>query len=163
VCGNGIIESGETCDDGNTVTNPPEDTCPADCTIITCTPGGAKQVVSVTFTPPTGKNVASITVVLEYPDGTVQIPGTADDDSVTASVTNTPSGFLVATYDYDYALKVGVAGTRAITVGQLFRATFDLCQGATAPTAAAFKCTVTDASGTNFQPVSGVTCAVTLL
>ena len=162
VCGNGIVESGETCDDGNTVTNPPSDTCPADCTIITCTPGGTTKV-SVSFTPPAGKNVASITVLLEYPDGTVQIPGTADDDSVKDSVSNTPSGTLVGRFDYDYALTVGIAGTRAITVGQLFQVTFDLCQAATAPVAADFKCTVTQASGTNFQPVNGVTCAVTVL
>jgi cysteine-rich repeat protein len=163
VCGNGSVEAGETCDDGNTVTNPPDDTCPADCTIITCTPGGTTQTVAVSFTPPAGKNVAAIAVLLEYPDGTVQIPGTGSDAAVAARVTNPPSSTLVATFDYDYALKVTVAGTRTITVGQLFRATFDLCQGVTPPAAAAFTCTVLDASGTDFQPVSGVTCSATPL
>src|SRR5262249_5707387 len=109
VCGNGTVESGETCDDGNTVTNPPADSCPADCTIITCSPAGTTRVVSVSFTPPAGKNVSSVTVLLEYPDGTVQIPGTADDDTVAAAIANPPSGFLVAAYDYDYALSVGLA------------------------------------------------------
>jgi uncharacterized protein (TIGR03382 family) len=35
-CGNGIVESGETCDDGNTVSN---DGCSATCTTETVTPG----------------------------------------------------------------------------------------------------------------------------
>jgi len=35
VCGDGIIEEGETCDDGNTVDG---DSCPSNCRIDSCTP-----------------------------------------------------------------------------------------------------------------------------
>src|SRR5262249_57324376 len=79
VCGNNIVEAGETCDDGNTVTNPPADSCPADCTIITCTPADTMTRINVSFTPPAGKNVASLGVLIEYPDVVVQIPGTRAD------------------------------------------------------------------------------------
>jgi cysteine-rich repeat protein len=162
VCGNGIVEAGETCDDGNTATNPPNDSCPGDCTIITCTPAESMTRIGVSFTPPTGTNVASLGVLIEYPDGVVQIPGTADDPSVTAAVTNSPSGYLATGFDYDYALSVGLAGTRALTPGNVFTVSFANCQNAAPPAASAFKCTVTDASNTQFHTVSGVTCAVTV-
>jgi cysteine-rich repeat protein len=157
VCGNGVIEQGETCDDGNTNTG---DTCPPDCAVEICTAAGTVKVVSVTFAPPAGANVGSLTVLLEYPDGTVQIPGSGGDPSVGARITNRPSGFLVDGVDLNYALRVAVAGSRALTVGQLFRVNFDICQGAIPPEIADFRCTVEDAFNTAFNPVPGVTCAV---
>ncbi len=163
VCGDRIIGAGETCDDGNTVSNPPSDTCPSDCTIITCTPSGTKRTVSVSFTPPAGKTIASMTIVLEYPDGTVQIPGTGDAESVATSVVNTPSGFLAGSFDFDYALSVGIAGNRALTVGKVFDVKFDACLNAASPSPSEFVCSVKEASGTNFQPIEGVTCSVAIL
>lgn len=160
VCGNLAVEAGETCDDGNAVTNPPSDTCPADCSIITCTPSGTKLDVAVSFTPPAGRNVAAMTVLLEYRDGRLQIPGIGDD--VSSSVLNTPNGFLASSFDYNYALVVGIAGTRALTVGKIFDVRFDTCLNGPAPQASDLVCRVTEASGTNFQPVPGVTCSATL-
>ncbi len=160
VCGNGIVEPGETCDDGNTVTNPPADLCPEDCTIITCTPSGSQLEAVVEFSSP--RAVGSIAVVVQYPDGTVQIPGTAADSTVGARVTNRPSGFLADIFDFDFALRVALVGTRAITGNQLFRIQFDLCRNASPPPAQAFRCTVQEANDTSFQPISGVTCSVSL-
>jgi len=161
-CGNGVLEDGESCDDGNMITNPPSDTCPSDCTIINCATAGTTRTVSVSFTPPAGKSVSSISVLLEYPDGTVKVPGTGSDTSVQSAVSNTPSGALVAAVDYDYALVVQLAGTRAMTPGKLFDLTVRDCRGVAVPTADQFKCRVTDASAPDASSVSGVTCAATL-
>jgi len=162
VCGNGTLDDGESCDDGNTITNPPGDTCPADCTIINCPTDGTTRTVSVSFTPPAGKSVSSISVLLEYPDGTVKVQGTGSDPSVQTALSNTPGGTLVAAVDYDYALSVQLAGTRAITPGKLFDLSVRNCRGASPPAASAFKCTVTDATAPDSSAVTGVTCAASL-
>jgi cysteine-rich repeat protein len=157
VCGDGVIASGETCDDGNTSNG---DACPSDCTITVCTPDGSTRQVSVSFTVPAGSNVGSMTVRLQYPDGVVQIPGSGGDASVGARVTNRPNGFLVDVVDLNYALRVAIAGSRALTVGQLFRVNFDNCVGAPPPALSAFECVVEDAFNTAFAAVNGVTCSV---
>lgn len=159
ICGNGVVEAPETCDDGNTVTNPPQDTCPADCTILTCSPSANRAEVAVSFSSPRG--VASIAVLVEYPDGNVQLPGTGDDPSVAARVVGRPSGFLATVFDFDYALRVGLAGTRALSGTHLFRIQFDLCRDTSNPPAASYRCRVIEANDTNFQPIAGVTCSVT--
>jgi cysteine-rich repeat protein len=160
VCGNGMIEPPETCDDGNTMTN---DACPPDCDIQVCTAAGTTVTAQVNFAVPAGSNVASLTVLIEYPDGAVQIPGTGADPSVGMRITNRPGGRLVDGVDLDYALRVGVAGTAAIPAGQLFRVNFDACMDASPPTAGQFTCTVLSAFNTSFQSVTGVTCSVALL
>lgn len=159
VCGNGTVEAGESCDDGNTVTNPPADTCPADCTVVTCSPSGMQRTIAINFSAPVG--VASIAVRIVYPDGVVQIPGTATDASVLARVTNRPGGFLADAVDFDYALRVAFVGTRAISGTQLCRVNFDTCRDALAPIAGDFGCQVLEANDTNFQPVNGATCSIT--
>jgi cysteine-rich repeat protein len=161
VCGNGIIEAGESCDDGNTLTNPPTDTCPADCTVIRCSLSGTKRLVTVTFAPPAGKSVASISVLLEYPDGIVQIAGSGSADSVQAVILNTPNGTLPISFDYDYALNVAIAGTTAITSGKLLDVNFSDCRNVAAPTTSAFTCTVLTATAPDLSPVAGATCAAT--
>ena len=105
--------------------------------------------------------MASITVLLEYPDGIVQIPGSGSADSVQAVVLNPPSGTLPVAFDYDYALNVSVAGTSAITPGKLFDVNFSDCKSVPPPTASAFKCTVLIATAPDITPVTGVTCTVT--
>ena len=162
VCGNGQLEAGETCDDGNTITNPPNDTCPADCTTINCATAATSRTVSVSFTPPAGKSVSSMTVLLEYPDGTVQIPGTGSDDPVPSAISNTPGGALVAVFDFDYALRVNLVSTAALTPGKIFDVSFADCLGAVPPSASAFKCTVTKAAAPNLTAVTGVTCSATV-
>lgn len=160
ICGNGVVEPPETCDDGNTITQPPTDSCPEDCTILTCSPSPSRVEVAVTFSSPRG--LASIAVLVEYPDGNVQLPGTGDDSSVAARVVNRPSGFLATIFDFDYAVRVGLAGTRALTGSQLFRIQFDLCRDTSPPPVTAYRCRVVEANDTNFQPVTGVTCSVTI-
>lgn len=156
ICGNGIVEEGETCDDGNQVTNPPTDTCPANCRVETCSPSSNRFNVAVQFTG--GTNIASIATILEYPDGVVQLPGTGTDASVGSRITNRPSGFLTDWFDFDFALRVAVVGSRALTSSQLYVVSFDVCRDTAPPPASAFRCRVLEANNTNFQPVSGLTC-----
>lgn len=160
VCGNGTTELGESCDDGNRVTDPPADTCPADCTILTCSPSAERLTASVQFSSAVG--VASIAVIVEYPDGAVQLPGTSADPSVGQRITNRPSGFLADWFDFDYAVRVALVGTRALSGTQLFRISFDRCTGAAPPRIEDFSCRVAEANDTSFRPLSGVTCAVVL-
>jgi len=157
VCGNGTVEAGESCDDGNTLDG---DACPSDCKIQICAPDASMRTIAVDFAVPAGSNVGSLTVFVQYPDGTVQIPGSKGDASVSARITNKPGGFLVDGFDFDYALRVAIAGSRALTPGQLFRVNFDHCQSAPEPTVGEFACAVQEAFNTSFQPVNGVTCSV---
>jgi len=157
VCGNGTVEAGESCDDGNTLDG---DACPSDCKIQICAPDATVRTITVDFAVPAGSNVGSLTVFVQYPDGTVQIPGSKGDASVSARITNKPGGFLVDGFDFDYALRVAIAGSRALTPGQIFRVNFDHCQSAPEPTVDEFACAVQEAFNTSFQPVNGVTCSV---
>jgi cysteine-rich repeat protein len=155
-CGNGLVVGSETCDDGNTSNN---DSCPADCIVDNCTPlGGTDRQVSLTFS---GSNVAWLTVLLDYPEGKVSIPGSGS--GVPAGIiTDNPGGSFANANDLDHALRELVAAGGAITPGLLFRVHFEDCQGASAPSAGEFTCTVVSASDPDSQPVGGVTCAVTI-
>ena len=70
-CGDTVIWFGhETCDDGNT---DDADSCPSDCVVDSCTPTGGTDVpVSVTLA---GTDVGAVTVLVDYPEGKVSIPG----------------------------------------------------------------------------------------
>ena len=153
VCGNGHVEPGETCDDGNTANG---DACPANCVIASCTPAGTMRNVTVSFS---GSNVAGLTVYLEYPEGKVSLPGMGSDQSVQDRISGTPSNSLTTPNDLDYALIMGVVKTTAIPQGQLFIAQFDNCTGAQRSTSAEFPCTVTDASDPNGTTLTSVTCS----
>jgi cysteine-rich repeat protein len=163
VCGDGLVnfDQGETCDDGNTVEG---DSCPANCRIRPCTAAGTTLSVDVSFTPPTGVDVAGITVLLRYPDGVVRIPGFANDSSVLDRITNLPDNAFPTPNDLDYALRLvlfSVDGS-GFPAGRLFTVQFDTCQGATAPAVSDFRCTVENAADTNNDTVNGAACAVTL-
>jgi cysteine-rich repeat protein len=168
-CGNGMVDFnlGETCDDGNTVdddgpsaSNP----CPANCRIASCTSTGATVTADVSFTPPSGVDIAGLTIFLRYPDGVVQIPGMASDDQVQSRVTNLPGNAFAAPNDLDFALRLVMLSTDStpFVPGLLFSVEFDRCQGATPPATGDFTCIVEDAGDTNSQTVSGVTCTVAL-
>ena len=167
-CGNGTIEPGETCDDGNTVdesdasvpANPP-DYCPRTCRIETCRPGTTTaQDVSVDFSAPAGAQVGGLTVFLDYPDAKTSIPGSGS--SVSSTIKNLPAGALSSPNDLDYGLIEGVVSLSAIAPGRLFTVTFHDCPGAPALTAGDFRCVVKDASDTQGNAVGGVTCTVSI-
>ncbi len=160
VCGDGVVdfEMGETCDDGNTADG---DACPADCRIESCTPSGETLTVNVSFAAPTGVDLAAITTLLKYPDGVVRIPGAGNDASVQNRLTQVPFNIAGTPNDLDYALRY-VAFTpdlSAIEEGGLVAVEFDVCEGATAPTAGDFNCIVEDAADTNITSVTGASCS----
>ena len=158
VCGNNAVEPGETCDDGNRVDG---DSCPSTCRIETCTvvPATAR-VFTVNFTRPAGADVAGITVLVDYPEGKVGIPGSGGEATVKSSITNLPAGALGTPNDLDYAVREVVASFSPIPEGRLFTLTLQDCQGVTPPAASEFSCRVEDAADQLGLPVDGVTCTV---
>jgi len=101
-----------------------------------------------------------VTVLVDYPEGQVSIPGSGNALSVKQSILNVPSGAFSSPNDLDFALREGVASTAALTPGPIFTIKFQDCQGATPPTPADFTCTVENASEPFGNNVDGVTCDV---
>jgi cysteine-rich repeat protein len=156
VCGNGSVEPGETCDDGNTTG---DDTCPPDCVIVACAIDGTTRLADVRYT--SAVSLIGMTVFVEYPDGVVQIPGTGTDASVGARAINRSPG-LATFVDRDYGLRASINGSNAWTPNRMFTINFDNCQGVPPPVVGDFTCTVAKATNTSFVEITGVTCAVTL-
>jgi len=150
-CGNAIVEGpAETCDDGNFVDR---DSCPAGCFIASCTPLLATSFgAHVTYTKPAGTTLSGLGFFVDYPEGKVTSPTTTAPFGVSNDVNQLGYGFTVE------AVKLGGLPSPLLTI------TFQTCQGASAATAADFKCKVTDASddlGNVVDPAT-VTCAVTV-
>jgi cysteine-rich repeat protein len=161
VCGNGIIEPGETCDDGNTENDTgvgPADFCPFDCQIGPCTAAG-KRNVTVSFSSATP--LLGMTIVLTYESTKVQIPGQSADAAVQARISS-PS-FSFTPNDLNYALRNVLLDPTfgGISSGPAFTVQFDTCEGSGSLSAADFSCKVAEASNVNLQPVTA-TCSVTV-
>jgi cysteine-rich repeat protein len=157
MCGNMTVEPGETCDDGNEEENDP---CPNDCTIEPCAPAGSMRSVRVDFAPPPFQDASSITLLITYPDGTVGIPGSGDEDSVGSRITQRQSGSIVTPNDLDHALRAVYSRPGRITPGRVFTLTFDDCDGALPPEAEQLTCHVVDCANSN-GPLDGCACSVT--
>jgi hypothetical protein len=119
--------------------------------------------VSVTLAGP--DNIGTVVVLVDYPEGKVNILGSGGAIP-NGTFTDGPDLASLSPNDFDHALKMVVAGASggAIPVGLLFKTHYESCDGAAAPIASDFTCTVLDAADT---PVgahipSGVTCAVTV-
>jgi cysteine-rich repeat protein len=154
-CGNGLIVAPETCDDGNTDN---DDACPADCIVDFCQPvNGSDVTVSVNFAG--SEDVAAITVFLDYPEGLVSIPGSGGTIP-TGIITDTPGFAFVQSNDLDHALRQAVVDAAAFPSGLLFNVHFEACEGAAAPVAGDFTCTVETAGDVNLVEIPGVTCSV---
>ena len=131
-------------------------------TIGTCTPGTTHSPFVLSFAvPDSSVLVQGLTVLVDYPEGKVTIPGSGNATSVRQTIINVQSGAISQPNDLDYALRDVLAGTsHPLTPGNVFTINFFDCQGATPPTAADFTCTVeaaTDPLGLSDQ---GVTCTV---
>jgi cysteine-rich repeat protein len=158
-CGNGLAVSPETCDDGNTSN---DDSCPSDCIVDPCVPVAATDV-PVSVTVGGNADIGAVTVLVDYPEGKVSIPGSGG--AIPAGIlTDYPDGSTPGPNDYDHALRNFVLGQLGTPVsGLLFKVHFESCQSASVPVAGDFTCTVIDASDTSGTPIaSGVTCAVTV-
>ncbi|MFN8642883.1 MAG: hypothetical protein U0802_14985 [Candidatus Binatia bacterium] len=159
-CGNGQIDAGETCDDGNTVADSgsgADDICPPDCSVASCSGGGP---LSTTVRITTSTNLVNALVLIGYNDAKVSIPGIGDQTSVLNAVTS--GVFATSPRDTDTALRINLEDPTLTGVGSGAVATvvYDSCGGSV--TAADFTCTVVSAGDASFQEVFGATCAVTV-
>ena len=144
LCGNGMGDAGETCDDGNTLN---EDGCPSDCVADACeqtlNPGGA---LTVTVDNTGGTSFGLLTVFVDYPEGLVFLPGSADDAQVQAAVTDRPTtgSPTCLVNDRDHGVRFGCLSVPGFPEGTLFRAAFRDCANAGPPAAQDFGCKVID-------------------
>lgn len=150
VCGNRVLEPGETCE-----------SCPADCVIGPCNaPGAPTQAFVVDLVQPTGFQPTTATVLLGYNSTKLSLPGTGTATTVRQRiVAPAPVPQAFTPNDRDYAVQVLIS--RNIPLGQLFTATFDRCGGSAAPTLADVSCTVLSCAQGG-GGVAGCTCSVSL-
>ena len=161
LCGNGQIDAGETCDDGNTVADGgvgSDDICPPDCAVAACTPTGGQ---SVTVQLTTATPLVNALVLVTYDDAKVSIPGIGAGPSVIAAVNS--GVFATSPRDTDTAVRIGLEDPTltGVSSGAAATISFTTCTG-TPVTAADFKCIVVSAGDASFTEVFGATCAVTV-
>ena len=154
VCGNGKVEARETCDDGNTSDN---DDCPADCSIGACVPAGETEAVQVSLTPPEFKDVAGVTILLDYPEEKVHLPGPPIPEG---TITGTKGGTMSVPVHLGHALRETVAVSGNLPLESLVRVHFARCRDAGKAMSGDFKCTVLEAVDPMSNPMAGVTCTV---
>jgi hypothetical protein len=123
------------------------------------------RFVQVHFAPPLGALVAGITVLADYPEGQIDLPGNGTTFP-SGTISGTQPGQIsvndLNTGGKGHAVRVTAAGSggNPLNPGQIIRFKFNDCQGAPPPTAAQFPCTVITASDPFLNRVAGVTCFV---
>jgi len=160
LCGNGTVDTGESCDDDN---NSDNDACPANCTIAACTPlAGTQRVATISFAPPPGAVVAAMTLLVNYPEGQVSIPGTGAISAASFVPLYPPAEVFIRGFDLDHAMRGVMADSEPVPAGNIFQLLFQNCDGAQPPLPGALSCVVLDASDDFTNPVVGVTCNVSM-
>jgi cysteine-rich repeat protein len=154
LCGNGSVDPGETCDDGNASD---DDACPDTCVIRACTPG--TQQVSVTGTVNSAFPIGTLELLVKYPDGDVGIPGSGTQPSVGQRVTNTPPGAFVVRNDLDHALRMIISRAQPLPLGELFTVAFDACAGGAPVAQESFECKIV-AAVDPFSTAVAATCTL---
>ena len=99
-----------------------------------------------------------LSVLLDYPEGKVRIPGSGG--AIPTGVITDLAGFFGSSNDLDHALRQVVAGAFEIPDGLLFRVHFETCSGGDGPVSGDFRCRVLAAADANSVPLAGVTCTV---
>jgi cysteine-rich repeat protein len=163
LCGNGTVEGPETCEDvpPNTVN---ADGCPADCIVDPCSqtanPGGV-LTVSIVNNESGQTTFGVVTVFIDYPEGKVLVPGTADDSQVQAAVTDRPTtgSPTCLPNDRDHGLQFGCLSTSGFNEGVLFRINHRDCGNLDPPAEGEFNCQILEATDTIGFPVSA-TCTL---
>lgn len=141
VCGNGLLEPGETCL-----------SCPDDCQPAPCTPDGTTASFAVAAAT-AGRAPTQLAVRLAYRTTVVVIPGSGSDVAVRQRVRFAPpipSSFTVA--DLDYAVDITSTRAQGLPAAPAAFATvrFDQCSGDGGATVEDLACTLltcTDESG----------------
>src|SRR5581483_7834711 len=138
VCGNGVVEGTEQCDDG-TANGTPGDPCSTSCESLaeTCGPGTpaggsiiGHRVVTVSLNIPGGQKLAGVQVGFDYPQLEASIKGTGASSVVQSAVQvlqSTPTMLTLAN-DTDTDFSFVIAGSaNFIQSGPLFSVTLDEC------------------------------------
>ena len=157
VCGNGKIEIGETCDDGNTKDG---DSCPSNCRIERCIETSVTRRFAIFVEGRAETDVQGVTVFVRYPESKISIPSGGSDDPVKRSISDAPADVLQVPNDLDYGLRDVMVGTKPFHPGRLFTIQFRDCQGANPPEARELQCVVEDASDPAGGPVRDLRCSV---
>jgi hypothetical protein len=149
MCGNGLIEAGETCV-----------TCAADCAIASCTATTTMATFTVLFHGAPGTTPITSTTLFAYKSDRVSIPGSGGATSARQRVTfPAPLPNALSVNDLDYAARVVIGRTAGIANGLLYSVKLDICTGAPAPTVEDFACTMEGCAGAG-GPIEGCTCTV---
>ena len=143
LCGDGILQAGETCD-----------SCPADCQVLACSPGPPTQTFSVELQEPLGSYPTSVLVVVGYRSDRVALPASG----AATRIKNRPPGSSVLVNVVGYGVDV-VLLDNPLPSGQLFTIDFDSCDGAPLVSSADFGCQVASC-GSSEGPIEGCTCVV---
>jgi cysteine-rich repeat protein len=154
-CGNGQIDIGEDCDDGNVVDG---DNCPSNCLLKTsCSVTGQKMVTVNVSGPASVLPLGALKVYLAYDNNKVNIPGTG----AAAAASVTASAFGESVNDLDSAIIVVLDDP--VDVGTPpFSVEFNVCSAASV-SASDFNCMVDQAGTTGGENASGVSCSVTVM
>ena len=155
VCGNGVKETGEDCDDGNTVNC---DACPKDCKTshapVQCAATTLRHAQPIHLVPPPGALLSAGVFCIDYPAGVVALPGTGN-------VSGRVSGInaITSLNDFNDAVQFGFVASPGFTDATPV-ISFDLCSGAADPPPTDFSCVVKSASnqGDSIDPPSLVEC-----
>ena len=127
-----------------------------------CTPRqGAHTKVGVSFAPPEGGMVAGLTMIIDYPERKVSLPGTGTAVAKSA-IGGTPTGAVVGGNDTEIEVKIVLAAPGEISPGKVVEIAFEACEGADAAAASDFSCRVLEAADPMANLVRDVTCRVTL-
>jgi cysteine-rich repeat protein len=161
-CGDGEVDfgAGETCDDGNTDEG---DSCPGNCRIVMCEPSQTQLTMRLEFdTTEPDVFVQGLQLFVRYPETVLSLPGENDNPAVIESVSS--ANFSVAPFDFNYGANLLLTDETFLGFesGEAATITFDLCQGAAAPSPCDLTCVVKAAVDDQFNdvPVEEVTCTV---
>jgi cysteine-rich repeat protein len=155
ICGNEIVTAPESCDDGNLLL---DDNCPEDCRIEQCTATAEiAQTVTIVSSRP---DLTSIRFLLDYPDGKVALPGGPGPDSPGGTFSDAAGD--LQSFDVEHAVRLVVSVPFTFDTTTVLRVGFLGCGGSPLPAADEYRCNVIDASDANFESVAGVTCQVTI-
>lgn len=157
-CNLPILEPGEFAEDDQQQGSPwgqPEtgiDCSETDIEIFACTPGSATVDVVVSFARPVGTTPTSVVTLLSYSSDIVSMPGDFANFRDTVPQFETlrdPAPFVFTVRDFDFASRVVFTETDPNNPidGDLYMATFELCDGAAEPIEEDFACVIEGCSG----------------
>jgi hypothetical protein len=127
-----------------------------------CTPRpGTRTAAVVSFAPPEGGLVAGVTMIVDYPERQVSLPGTGTNVPKDA-IGGTPTGAVVGLNDSGTDVKIVLAAPGELPPGKVVELGFDRCEGGAAVAAGDFACRVVDAADPMANAVRDVTCRVTV-